>query len=815
YQVENIIATASSSAADKGPENTVSGAGLDGSGLHGNTGEGTMWLSDAAGPQPTWIMFEFDTVHKLDEMLVWNSNESLESVIGLGFKEVTVEYSTNGVDFMALGATHEFAQGPGSAGYASNTTIDMAGVAARYVKLTANSNWAGLLPQFGLSEVQFFSIPVQAREPDPAAWATDVALDLDLAFRAGREAATHDVYFSDDYQAVADGTALVATVTEASHGPVSLDLDKTYFWRVDEGNDVETPALWTGEVWGFSTIESLVVDDIESYNDIDPPDPESNRIFESWIDGFGIPTNGALVGYDLPPYTEQTIVHGGKQSMPFSYDNSAGNSEAVLTLSSQRDWTVRGVKQLSLWFRGYPGSVGSFTEGPAGAFTITASGADIWNQADEFHYVYKQLSGAGTIIAKVEHVEHTDNWAKGGVMIRETLDAGSKFAAVYVMPTNADGTPTNGARFQGRTDTDGGASSDTSVATAEQMAVTAPFWVKIERDVSGNFRGSYSSNGTAWTPMVWRPSISMDSDVYIGLALTSHDPDVTGEAGFSGVQTTGTVTGQWQSQDIGILNNSAEQMYVAIANANGTSGLVAHDDLAVTQIDTWTEWRIDLQQFADQGVNLTDVDSISIGVGDRNAAPGQAGGSGIMYFDDFGLSPEPAPLVEVWLEAEAADTIGSSWRTYDDPAASGGKSIGSDDGDGNDNDFVPGAEWVATYSFNVPAGGEYKILLRGQEAGADSFWVRIPNAIRQTHEDPDQPGAGWVRFNGMDALSGWAWDEVHSDDHSQAITNWLLPGGDHTLEIAKREDGVLLDAILITNNLNQDQSTLPDAIPLP
>ncbi|MHC4226940.1 MAG: hypothetical protein ACYSW0_05875, partial [Planctomycetota bacterium] len=281
YQVQNIIATASSSAADKGPENTVNDSGLDSSGLHGNVGGGTMWLSDAAGPQPTWIMFEFDTVHKLDEMLVWNSNESLESVIGLGFKEVTVEYSADGVDFMALGATHEFAQGPGSAGYASNTTIDMAGVAARYVKLTANSNWAGILPQFGLSEVQFFSIPVQAREPDPAAWATDVALDLDLGFRAGREAATHDVYFSDDYQAVADGTAPVTTITEAGHGPLALDLGKTYFWRVDEANDVEIPALWTGEVWGFSTIESLVVDDIESYNDIDPPDPESNRIFES------------------------------------------------------------------------------------------------------------------------------------------------------------------------------------------------------------------------------------------------------------------------------------------------------------------------------------------------------------------------------------------------------------------------------------------------------------------------------------------------------------------------------------------------------
>jgi len=393
--------------------------------------------------------------------------------------------------------------------------------------------------------------------------------------------------------------------------------------------------LWKGQVWDFATIESLVVDDFESYNDIDPPDPESNRIFESWIDGFGVPTNGALVGNDLPPYTEQTIVFGGKQSMPFFYDNSAGNSEATLTLSSQRDWTVRGVAQLSIWFRGYPASVGSFTEAPAGTFTVTAEGADIWNQADEFHYVYKQLSGAGSIIARVDSVENTDPWAKSGVMIRETLEAGSKFAAVYITPTNADGTPTNGCRFQARTATDGSATSDTSVATNEQMAITAPYWVKIERDVSGNLRGSYSSNGTAWTPMVWRPAISMESSVYIGLALTSHSVGVTGQAVFSGVQTAGTVTGQWQSQDIGILSNSAEPLYVEVANSNGTSGLVSHDDPAATQTGSWTQWRIDLQQFADQGVNLTDVDSITIGTGETNP-----GGSGIMYFDEIGLSPD-------------------------------------------------------------------------------------------------------------------------------------------------------------------------------
>ncbi len=638
--VEGVFATASSSMSGKGPENTVNGSGLGaGSLLHDRDGE-AMWLSDLTGPQPSWIEFEFDKVHKLHEMWVWNSNDGLEPAIGFGLQDVTIEYSPDGVDYVTLGTTHEFTQAPGADNYAHDTTIDFGGAGAKYVRLTANSNWGGILPQFGLSEVRFLSVPVQARGPEPASGAVEVALDLELDWIAGREAALHDVYLSDDLQAVADGTAPFATVAQSSHGPLSLNLGKTYFWRVDEVNDIESPAIWQGDVWEFTTIESLVVDDFESYNDIDPPDPDSNRIFESWIDGFGVPTNGALVGNDFPPYTEQTIVQGGRQSMPFFYDNSLGNSEATLTLSSQRDWTVRGVGELSIWFRGYPGVVGSFTEGPAGTFTVAAEGADIWNQADEFHYVYRQLSGVGSIIARVDSVENTDPWAKSGVMIRETLDAGSKFAAVYIMPTNADGTPTNGCRFQARTDTDGNATSDTSVATTEQRAITAPYWVKIERDVSGNFRGSYSSNGTAWTPMVWRPAISMGSSVYIGLALTSHSPGVTGQAVFSGIQTAGTVTGQWQSLDIGILSNSAEPMYVAIANSNGTSALVSHDDPAATQMDTWTEWRIDLSAaggFADQGVNMTDIDSVTMGVGDRSNS--QAGGSGVMYFDDIELYP--------------------------------------------------------------------------------------------------------------------------------------------------------------------------------
>jgi hypothetical protein len=646
YPVTNILATASSSEPGKEAVNTVNGSGLDDSGLlHGNESVGNMWLSSDGGEQPTWIEFEFDRVHKLYEMWVWNSNDSLERTIGLGFKEVKIEYSVDGIDYTTLGTTHEFTRALGEADYAHNTTINMGNVAAKYVRLTAISNWKTIFEQYGLSEVRFFSIPVSARDPSPASGAADVALDPVLGWKAGREAARHDLYFSDDMQAVVDGIEPITTMTEESYGPVSLNVSTTYYWRVDEVNDAETPSMWQGDIWDFTTVEYLVVDDFESY------DAAENQIWYTWKDGlgYGTPdtppyyagngTGGAVGNESTESFTEEIIVHSGKQSMPLAYNNNKQGylnySEVTMTLNSQRDWTARGVAELSLWFRGFPGSVGSFVEGPAGTYTMTASGTDIWNTADEFQYAFKQLNGVGSITAKVESVENTNPWAKAGVMIRETLDAGSKFAAVYITPTNADGTPTNGCRFQGRTSTDGSATSDTSVATDGQRAVTAPYWIKLERDFSGNFKGYYSSDGSTWTPLIWKLSVSMSSNVYIGLALTSLDAALTCEAKFSGVQTTGTVTGQWQSQDIGISSNSAESMYVAVGNIAGTPAVVYHDDQAPTQIDAWTEWVIPTQVFADRGVNLTDVDNISIGIGDRNNP--QPGGSGTIYIDDIRL----------------------------------------------------------------------------------------------------------------------------------------------------------------------------------
>ncbi len=277
---------------------------------------------------------------------------------------------------------------------------------------------------------------------DPANGAVDVKQTQILSWLPGDLAASHQVYFGADKAVVRNADTSspeykgTMDLGSESYEPGILEWNTTYYWRIDEANNVNPDSPWVGPVWSFTTANFLIVDDFESYNDIDPPDPGSNRIFEAWPDGYEIPTNGALVGNEFPPYAEQSIVHGGVQSMPYIYDNSVGNSEATHTLEYPRDWTEKGVDTLTIWFRG---------------------------------------SSA----------------------------------------------------------------------------------------------------------------------------------------------------------------NAAETLYVAL---NG-SAVVSHDNPDAAQTGSWTEWSIPLQAFADQGVNLTDVNTIGIGFGDRSNP--QAGGSGTMYFDDIRLYPPP------------------------------------------------------------------------------------------------------------------------------------------------------------------------------
>lgn len=104
---------------------------------------------------------------------------------------------------------------------------------------------------------------------------------------------------------------------------------------------------------------TMIEDDFESYNDIDPNKPGSNRVFDVWVDGYGDDTNGALVGYldsqnGTFNETRSAYIHGGRQSMPYSYDNDMKISRATKTVDCPCDWTEADVTTLSLWFRGAP-----------------------------------------------------------------------------------------------------------------------------------------------------------------------------------------------------------------------------------------------------------------------------------------------------------------------------------------------------------------------------------------------------------------------------------------------------------------------------
>jgi len=434
---ENITATASSQTENQGPENTINASGLDVNDLDLHSTEPIeMWLSDPAGPQPTWIQYEFDKVYKLHEMLVWNHNGLMEAMVGIGFKDVTIEYSVNGTDYTTLGTAHEFAQAPGAADYEHNTTVDFGGVPAKFVRLTANSSWVGFLPQYGLSEVRFLYIPVFAREPSPDSGATDVDVVATLSWKAGREAAEHDVYLSTDEQAVIDGTAPVNTVTEASYS-TSLDVDSTYYWRVDEVNDAETPTTWQGDIWSFTTPEFLVVDDFESYNDLNPEDPNSNRIFNTWIDGLNDPANGSLVGYDVPPFAEQFLVHGGEQAMPFFYSNTGGAtySEAERTFAVPQDWTKAGVQTLVLYLR-----ADSLSEALDTTFSFTTDGSADWFSQTAISYHDGDAAQSGDISDSQESLMQTTVSGPGTVSFywKVSSEADWDFLEFYIDGTMPD-----------------------------------------------------------------------------------------------------------------------------------------------------------------------------------------------------------------------------------------------------------------------------------------------------------------------------------------------------------------------------------------
>ena len=253
-------------------------------------------------------------------------------------------------------------------------------------------------------QVWTFTTPGAIGNPQPANGDDDVAMATILSWTPATNAASHEVYLGLDKNTVRSADTAspeykgAKTPGAESYDPGWLDADTTYYWRVDEVYNAQTVK---GPVWTFTVGDHLLVEDFESYTD---DDPNNEAIWQHWIDGFGVAENGAQVGYLLPPYAEQTTVHGGSQSMPLMYVNETGitNSEATMTLTASRDWTAASVGELSLWSRG-----------------------DSANTAEPMYVAISNSTGAPAIVANDDaQAAQSSRWTQWSIPLQAFADQG-------------------------------------------------------------------------------------------------------------------------------------------------------------------------------------------------------------------------------------------------------------------------------------------------------------------------------------------------------------------------------------------------------
>jgi len=264
------------------------------------------------------------------------------------------------------------------------------------------------------------SLPVRASRSNPSNGAVDVKQTPILSWSPGDYAASHQVYFGIDREAVRNANTSSPEykgnqdLNSESYEPAKLEWNTTYYWRVDEVNNINPDSPWTGNLWSFTTGNFLVLDDFEDY------DVGNNEIWWSWIDGLGYASHptlpahpgngtGSMVGDETTgSYMEETIVHGGGKSMPVFYDNNQQGklkySEVEKALTYPRDWTEKGVNRLTIWFRG--------------------------DSANTAGTLYVALNGSAVVNHDNPNAAQVDEWMEWNIDLQAFADQGLNLAIV-------------------------------------------------------------------------------------------------------------------------------------------------------------------------------------------------------------------------------------------------------------------------------------------------------------------------------------------------------------------------------------------------
>jgi regulation of enolase protein 1 (concanavalin A-like superfamily) len=186
-----------------------------------------------------------------------------------------------------------------------------------------------------------------------------------------------------------------------------------------------------------------------------------------------------------------------------------------------------------------------------GTYTITGAGRDIWDTADQFHFVYRQVSGDVDLVARVASIANTHSWAKAGVMVRESLAAESRHAVMVASVGR-------GYAFQRRPNP-GVYSEHTAGGSG-----APPGWVRLVR--RGDLFEAYrSANGTSWT-RIGTDTIPMSDTVYVGLAVTSHNTAAATTAVVDNFRVTASTTPANQDPSVALTSPSNSATFAAPAS---------------------------------------------------------------------------------------------------------------------------------------------------------------------------------------------------------------------------------------------------------
>ncbi|MFC1761941.1 hypothetical protein ACFL6U_07645 [Planctomycetota bacterium] len=431
------------------------------------------------------------------------------------------------------------------------------------------------------------------------------------------------------------------------------------FFTISTGALLATPAYGSHEV----------LENFESYTNDD-----TGAVWLYWFDGYGHEggnESGSSVGYVQVPYleTDPALVHTGSQSCPLQFDNDGkivdvtGKtvdaqkfSEITYTYPTSRDFSTltdgRAAGALGLSYRGPEAiqGMGSVSYDAVNhVYTVRGVGADAVGAKEQLTYAYTTLKGDCSLVVKLNAKRSNgvfNSAAQMGLMIREGLEAGARYALCSVTAAyNANQDQTR-VLFRNRQEREAGSGQQWDAVEAQAM----PLWMKLVRK-NNVFTAFYSNDGVNWLPidtqeLVNDPdtrtahvAIAMTADVYVGLSVCPHVDDHGAtwlESDFTEFEVTGQVIGDStlsQSVDIG-LGNSAEPLYVALKDSYDHVG-IANLPAEAIQATSWQTEEFDLAGFTAQGVNIRSIKTLMLGVGDRNTPV--AGSSGVVFVDDIHL----------------------------------------------------------------------------------------------------------------------------------------------------------------------------------